>query len=142
MISISWRALVDIGCIAERQKNYGEAEAYYQQALEMARSDSRLVPNVVPTCLLHLMALYEKLGRLRESEVCLREVLQLYILLHGPESETVKLTLERLADICCRQGRFAEALDLKSRASVIKGPYVPPTVPITAESTGLQSRIA
>lgn len=114
-----WQILIEQGNSAQANNAEEEAERLYLQAISECQNCSIKKADWLPLCLLHLGHLYESEGRLEKAEEVFEAILAIFEEIHGPQSSSVALMLDRMSTLCRAQGKHMEARALNIRASSI-----------------------
>ncbi len=116
-------ALRGLGDIHQAQGEYGEAEEYYLQALEICEklpADRECIRAFILT---NLGQLYRRMGRLSEAESLIERSLEIHERVRGPRHSLVGQCLHQLAVVYRRQGRLVEAIRSEQQALEIRKEY-------------------
>lgn len=119
-------AAYQLGSLAESRIDYGQANKYYQQAVNL-QSYNPLYLNAAGN-------LSRTLGNYQESEKFLKRALELREKSLSPEHPDVAQSLNNLAGLYMEQGKYGEAETLFQRALAIREKVLGPENPDVAQS--------
>jgi tetratricopeptide (TPR) repeat protein len=112
-----------IGCFYEGQGNYGFAEPWRRDCLEVAQQKLGEEHSDVATSLNNLAGLYSSQGKYEEAEPLYRSALEKRKRLLGEEHPLVAMSLNNLAALYKSQGKYEEAEPLYRSALEMYTPF-------------------
>ena len=117
-MSADWEQYKQLGSQASQAGNYLEARALWLGALDEAKEFRFDDPRLCET-LENLAEVYWRQGKYEKAEPLVKQILQIYQSVLGPDHEDSGITANNLALICERQGKWVDATVLYHQALTI-----------------------